>query len=706
MNWRKSSVAQRKTLYEAVKNTVDSKGKNFDQLIPEILGTTVSGSYRSTLRAGKYSKKKAVLMFDWLAQNNPSAAEAVSGRPIPKYKAPDRHQEPTSPILTIPLLDSNDETRFLFRSRAIPYIDPEDAFDQLDRFVLDERPFVWHVLTGSGGTGKSRLALEYAAMHATSGQVHIGFLSIESARQFDWSAWKPDGATFIVVDYAARESDLVSSIIQSLTGFENELVPVRLLLLEREITGSWFNKITQRGSADNILVERCWFEEGGTLEPPADVWPIIQFMLAECPERIPARKEAMSELERIDYQMRPLFAAFLGDAYARDQNPRNWNAYELVENVLEHEMRYWKHSGLLQAHINFCACATSTSGIPAEWIEDLSTHDMQGFWPEWQGRKTIETLSAIFGERLVDDVPPLEPDILGEVFYLEQWKSASRFERSRLLDFGSRLAPWYAEFLERLVSDFPDLPTDDLLSSFLKAPFEQYENVKFELTYNLITNLVDRYPERALKMFDEFVGLELHENQTYAVECILDSALNIIVGIEGLEADQALAIYRKLKKLIAPVPLIPENARLWSGVARSIIGKAPSADPLMFRPVLADALKLHRAYSRDEDIRQDACIALSNYVNLLDDERFTHAKHMLQVFRRLAVGDTAGEMGQAWTNILYHLFLLHLAKIGGENVTKESTTLALRQMTKLSPEFPDHKASVVKLFSEDLIDQE
>ena len=711
IGWLDASVNERKILYGFVKRVLDEKNKTTSTLHHELFGVYPSAGYDKTFRSGRYARKKARPYFEWLEGNNPELAiravdaidEQQSSKPDEFNKDRVKRSDTTQLDLSLWLVEDSDETRFLYRSRAIPFIHPEDSFEHLERFRKIKGRFLWHVLHGPGGTGKSRLALEYAVKRREASNDAIGFLPVDRSQVFDWLTWQPTNPTFIIIDYAAREVELVTKIMRVLSMRDDLAENVRLLLLEREVGGTWFDKIIQRGHADHTFVEKTWFGEDGTLEPPDDVWPIIKHMCRNVPQQLPSKEKALGELERIDYQCRPLFAAFLGDAYFRGENPRNWDAYALVENVLEHEKRYWDRGGVTQPHINLCACATATGGVPGEWLEELSTRQMKNFWPRWQGNQTYKVLSAVYGDGIVDDIPPLEPDILGEVFFLQQWQSASRFERKRLHEYGSSMAPWFAEFIERVVSDFPETGSLDLLKYALASDFGEFDNAKSELVFNIVTNAAQHNPVRAQEVFYLFNKLDVSSHKQFAAECIIDAALNLIVGIENLETNEALGIYETQRILTKSVPSTLQISQSRCGLALSLIAKFPLSEPRQFRNILADTLKAHRAFREDNLIRRDACIAISNYVNLLDNTEIKHARNLLRLFRQLAKGEHDDDLGDAWVFLLYHIFLLILTESDSSDVfSKSETTDALGKLERMAPEARRYKAKILNLLEQDL----
>lgn len=607
------------------------------------------------------------------------------------------------PKLSLFLTKISDETRFLYRSRAIPFINDRQAFDQLERFRKFENSFCWHLIYGLGGTGKSRMALEYAIERESLDGNPIGFLSLDDAKGFDWLNWQPSKPTFLIVDYAARYADTVATIMRTLSLRNDIKKKARLLLLERDPTGTWFDKITHRGKSENVKIDETWFPEDGALEPPDDVWPIIEHICGDAPERLPAKDNVLTELERIDHHCRPLYAAFLGDAYRRGENPRNWDAYALVENVLQHEKRYWNQGSIDHLDVNLCACATTTGGFPSKWVEQMSTHEMQSFWPVWSGNQTLERLASVYGDSIVDDVPPLEPDILGEVFVLDYWKSASRFERRHLLDFATTLAPWFAEFIERMASDFPCEAAFDLLRKVVDLDFQEYQNSKPELIFNIVTALAKHHPEYAMECFWFFKRMQPNENALYVAECIIDGGLNLIVGVHELDLKDALEIYEFQKSFVSKLPASLEIDRAQCELASSLIAIYPLEDPSLFRPVLADTFKSMRRNQSDQEIRGNTCIAISNFVNLLEFEHIGHASYLLHLFRREAPSSSIEDSHGAWLLILYHMFLLFLVEHGGvDDTTDQGFKSAFGKLAEQAPEAERFKDEILKRFQEDL----
>ncbi len=135
--------------------------------------------------------------------------------------------------------------RFVYWNRELPLFGRDAEQSELNAFLEDpSRRFGWKLVLGSGGVGKSRIALELVLARRAEWW-HAGFLDEQPPLEY-WAKWQPARPTLIVIDYASRRSIYVGKMLASLAEREPPFLlqhPVRALLLERNTIGPWLENI-------------------------------------------------------------------------------------------------------------------------------------------------------------------------------------------------------------------------------------------------------------------------------------------------------------------------------------------------------------------------------------------------------------------------------------------------------------------------------
>jgi len=152
-------------------------------------------------------------------------------------------------------------SNFLSRgSRITLFLGRQAEMKALDDFLESPTPFNWMLMTGPGGAGKSRLALELCVKHSNGWRA--GFVTSHNIKDSKfWREWRPGRPTLLVVDYAGAVADAVGEMIRSLGSRKwSPPFPIRVLLIEREIrkdltlTGAksedWFQRLLGRGISE------------------------------------------------------------------------------------------------------------------------------------------------------------------------------------------------------------------------------------------------------------------------------------------------------------------------------------------------------------------------------------------------------------------------------------------------------------------------
>ena len=362
------------------------------------------------------------------------------------------------PLLDLPLFDEGPGglNRFLFGTQKVPLRGRDADLAALEEFLATPAPFAWWLVAGPGGLGKSRLALELCLRQ---GMVwRTGFLpSGYTAEHF--RSWKPNQPTLIVIDYVMSRADAIGQLCRTLYLRRKELVfPVRLLLLEREAQGEWFDRMHGGRGSDRATLLAARYAEPHILKPlsPDDLWRTITSMLDDAGRPHPDKRAALAQLTQMDPEGRPLFAVLLADAFAAGASPWQWDRKVLVENVLKREAdNWWKTAGITDADKELLTIATLCGGLrrndkhPSEIADRLAAFSPQRY-------------RAMSGEDSAERLAPLQPDIIGELFVLE---SLSPERASGKMIDAFRNAAWeqnegagISEFLYRAAYDFAPHP--------------------------------------------------------------------------------------------------------------------------------------------------------------------------------------------------------------------------------------------------------
>jgi tetratricopeptide (TPR) repeat protein len=443
------SIEEMRRRFRIVRDLVEAKGKDQKKVL-ELLEKH-AGLYDSLERfiLDNFQKLKGPL--EGMGARLEAIEELLRGQPLLELRE-------------IPIDPAKDQMLLFYGYRRVKVYGREEATKELEAFAAGDEGFKWWLMTGAGGVGKSRLALEMC-LGLRMGQV-AGFLPREAAF-CDWGRWQPRERTLIVVDYVGQRAKEIGGMVRALTSRAEVLEhPVRVLLMERGAQGPWYEELIGTGSdAEWMKVAR---HEGGGGEPMLelkgleddDIWAIFQEIAGGRLEE-GARKLTLEAFRRIDPAGRPLFAAMAAGAVVRNVDIRQWDAEGLLKAILEREKRerwaaVFRDERSLEEHVHVLALATMTRGIVKERYKTTKERSAIGdLLPDRIKGRAYEEMAGIHHEKLW---MPLEPDILGEYFVLEHLRRDGE-HGDRAGDF--REAGWVedagfmASFVGRAVHDFP-----------------------------------------------------------------------------------------------------------------------------------------------------------------------------------------------------------------------------------------------------------
>ncbi len=358
----------------------------------------------------------------------------------------------------------NASAQLHFRARHVPLVGYGFEIGRLKGFLHSGNRFSWWLMTGKAGAGKSRLALELCLDSKDAWDA--GFLPEEFEFK-KWRDWQPSRPTLIVVDYASVRVAEIRTMIAALYGRASPLrQPVRLLLLERDNEGDWWKELLGSGTS-RLVGEASLYQEPIRLNglTEQDLWTIVRhFLKKPRMPKLPRKNQVLKSLKEIDPLRRPLFAALAGDALGAGRDIRKWDANRLIRDILEREEQiFWNAAGVTVQYKNLLALATMDGGFP---VADLKQFEE----PKLAERVALPRLDTdpshqfdagvygvMVGRDSHDYIAPLEPDLIGELFVLQQVAPRYSGDQSGLWITCLALIKNYsavADFLSRAMDDF------------------------------------------------------------------------------------------------------------------------------------------------------------------------------------------------------------------------------------------------------------
>ena len=403
-----------------------------------------------------------------------------------------------------------------FWAEALDIVGRWDERAALAQFLQPDVPgFSWLQLSGAGGQGKSRLALELCtkAKKSESG-FNAGFLNSDALSDLEstWWDWLPSRPTLIVVDYVIGHERVLGRMMRTLARRHEELAnSVRLLILERQpwnvcdsvqaamltssreplsISGGpdaaqWFISVSGTVDGHSALLDELRFKDVGqsndsSIELKAlsedELTTLVRTRVAAISQdgASPVIGVDIAEtLARIDKDGRPLYAYLLADALAAGEETADWEHTDLLRATLQRERKTRWAPAFSNSPPRIDAITPSVDlAILATLTRSLDTKALLGRdnWADI-GDDDVAKSRVILDQPQTDDLvgsdaplTALEPDILGTYFVLtalSRGTSGKQHEQrnARLIQTAWRIAPnAYNAFVLRAMQDFPQHP--------------------------------------------------------------------------------------------------------------------------------------------------------------------------------------------------------------------------------------------------------
>ncbi len=343
----------------------------------------------------------------------------------------------------LPVTLNAENNRFSYYNPRIGFHGRKTELTQLHAFLLDARPVVVWTITGQGGCGKSRLALQFAKeCRSEMGVVWLDNATLnqwEHIRNFEVDDSIPNRTVLFVCDYASEKLPELDGLIGQLRQMDGKF---RILLLER--AQNWQNTLRQssqyRQAGDCLHRDESLHLSDFQLDEEACRRIIADFAAAYY-DRTLSDAEADAIIERTQNltvngtkrqkEIRCLFMLLMTDAYCNSDSGamNHWDADALVKEYIKRTkiMALKKYSEDIVHHAyRLLALATAAGGL------DLSkTAYPQPIKDEIKelkrllgnSRSKLENLISMITDSDAKDsvMKPLYPDIVGEYLFCSEY---------------------------------------------------------------------------------------------------------------------------------------------------------------------------------------------------------------------------------------------------------------------------------------------
>ena len=301
-------------------------------------------------------------------------------------------------------------SKFYPGSRSTTFIGREREWKMLDAFLDAEAPLSFLVLTGDGGSGKTRLALELCLARRELGW-EAGFISSRELDDVDASTgWRGDRDTLIVVDYAASRAQQLRDVLRALSNQPDSGRRLRFLLLERTAKddAGWLSTLLGDGGERSHAVRRLQYGNS-----PHALSPLTgrETLLALARDFLTALGRPDDAWQRDEDLVRRLLDAAWGGnplylmlaAYTmlyRDDRSTTWTREKLAEEFAGKEMERIRGQASARGLdgdflVELAACVTLAQGVTKEefgvWAKKI--HAAEGV--SGRGRSYVDALPEV-----------------------------------------------------------------------------------------------------------------------------------------------------------------------------------------------------------------------------------------------------------------------------------------------------------------------
>ena len=498
------------------------------------------------------------------------------------------------------------------------------------------------LLTGAGGLGKTRLAIELCQQRMNSGW-HCGFLNREDSEQ-SWAKLKTlQKPLLIVIDYAETRQETLLSLLKALlkAGYP---YPVRLLLLARG-GGEWWDQLPSKDAECEALLN------GYATSGPY----VLPELYLDQNSRQQAYQNALAAYATATArQIPPGIPDLSGEHFAKPlylqmaallalYGERPTTALGLTQSLLNHERRYWQETLKALDVINpqqhaqdLLALTTLSNGFKTpKQAYDYYAKAKPGFITQPVFNLLFNQLEPLYPG--TQGLQSIQPDILGEALVAQSLQHAIGMDLLNVVlgSSAGKAVQYHAlTVLARLSLHAPELD-----SVLIQAIQNNFVACCLELV-DVAVQTQSRLPSLAQQAFQQLTSQQksqasgLLENRfEHESLCLAELAYEIVFFIKEKSA-------RKLLKRPTDIELLSNHATDLRNLAIHAYRLGEDDNAVNFSK---ESLQIFKQLIQRNRVRfePDYAASLDNYANRLgnlgrDKEAAGYAQQALAIYERLA----------------------------------------------------------------------
>lgn len=305
-----------------------------------------------------------------------------------------------------------------WHSRISDFCGREQEIKELERWIMQEDAAPVKFIVGEGGTGKSRLAAEFAE-HIISRGWNAGFIDLRKPQNF------PIGkGVLLVIDYPEENQQGVRSFLQDLSQISSN-IQLRVLFLTRQHVEHWEPFLLDCGSSiinivgEPLVIDRIEPQAAHEIYHSALMTIEKKFDIATLPLSFEAMSAWLSLSPKNDCTLFVLAAAIYATIHPDEVEVR-YDGRGVINELVKREIHRLRRTAIEKNFKNhhvftrLLVMATIAGQVSTETIKTFSSEDQTivGFPPDRD--ITTEVIGAgLYSE---DGLKPLEPDLLAAGF--------------------------------------------------------------------------------------------------------------------------------------------------------------------------------------------------------------------------------------------------------------------------------------------------